>query len=479
MASLAYATTSQAMNFREDGSGVFSGFSLTDVIWTHVYLGFTAAASHDKPMSAVVASFASFLSSHQGNLTNAQVAEALGAENVRRVQDMTVGGFFPDGFARAVTAASADALPVLEHASGLEGMGTLVGVMAAVAVLTVGLRVWSREVLVMRLMIDDWFMIVGFLLTVAYGVIAVVHANLLVPAVALWDMSWNTYSQTQMYQTILSLIYPAPLFFIKTSLLLFYLRLCPSYPSEARSVFRTSIFATFFFILTTSVVNFFVVLLQCDRIAYWEEEVTTGCKLDARMVQVAIGAVGVVTDLILWMMPLPLVWRLDLGKREKFLAIITFGLGALACVVSAFRLRAIQMFGYLRDGKELSTSVSVLSVIELNLAIICSSAPAIRALIIHYAPRILNVYSPSRNRPHSSAIKELKGSNSTSMSSTETDEEADTDSTYTIQVGLNVRHGEDYPVSPGGGVSMVHGGRGVGAGEKKAFGTLGGMRRLA
>ncbi|KAF3928773.1 hypothetical protein ABW21_db0203241 [Orbilia brochopaga] len=479
MASLAFATTSQAMNFREDGSGIFGGFSLTDVIWTHVYLGFTAATSHDKPMSAVVASFASFLSTYQGNLTAPQVAEALGAENVRRVQDLTLGGYFPDTFARAVTLASADALPALEHSRGMEGMATLVGVMAAIAVVTVALRVWSREVLVSRLMIDDWFMIVGALLTAAYGVIAVVHSNLLQPAVAVWDMSWNTYSQTQMYQTTLSLIYPAPLFFIKTSLLLFYLRLCPSYPSEARSVFRTSIFATFFFILTTSVVNFFIVFLQCDRVAYWEEEVTTGCRLDARMVQVALGAVGVVTDLILWLMPLPLVWRLDLSKREKFLAIITFGLGALVCVVSAFRLRAIQMFGYLRDGKQLSTSVSVLSVIELNLAIICSSAPAIRALIIHYAPRILNVYSPTRTRPHSSAIKELKSNKTASMASTTVDEEADSDSTYTISVGLNVHTGDEYPVSPGGGVSMVHGGQGMGPGEKKAFGTLGGMRRLA
>ncbi|KAJ6256333.1 hypothetical protein Dda_8831 [Drechslerella dactyloides] len=473
MASLAFAMTSQQMSFRDDGSGVFGGFAIKDIIYTHVFLGFTAARQHDNPMSSVVASFANFLSQNQGNLTNAQVAEALGAENVRRVQDMSVGGFYPDEFARAVTAACAAALPALEHETGTGCVGTVFGIMAAVAVVAVGLRVWSREVLASRLMIDDWFLIVGFLLSVAYGIIAIVHANLLLPAVAVWDMSWNTYSQTQMYQTILSLIYPAPLFFIKTSLLLFYLRLCPSYPSEARSVFRTSIFVTFFFILTTSCVSFFVVLLQCDRIAYWEEEVVTACKLDARMVLVAIGAVGVVTDLILWLMPLPLVWRLDLGKREKFLAIITFGLGALACVVSAFRLRAIQMFGYLRDGKELSTSVSVLSIIELYLAIICSSAPAIRALILHYAPRILNVYSPSRPRTRSAAIQELK---STATADGE-DVEADNSSTYTIQVGLNVRHSEGYPVSPGGGVGMVHGHGGVR--EKKAFGTLGGIRRLA
>ncbi|EWC46092.1 hypothetical protein DRE_04666 [Drechslerella stenobrocha 248] len=452
MASLSFSTTSRGQSFREDGTGVFGGFSLKDVIYTYVIVGFTAEKQHDQPMSTVMTRFANFLAYNPMNLTAVEVANALGADSVRRIEDLSFAGFFPEEFAREVTAASAAALPILPHEQGTDIMGTVFGVMTAFAIVTIALRIWSREVLVTRLMIDDWFMIVGFLLTTAYGIVAIIHANLLAPAIALWDMSWNTYAQTQLYQTTLSLIYPAPLFFIKTSLLLFYLRLCPSYPSEARSVFRTSIFVTFFFILATAVTNFFVLLLQCDRIAYWEEELTTPCKLDSKMAQIAIGGVGVVTDLLLWLMPLPLVWRLNLGKREKFLAIITFGLGAMACVVSAFRLRAIQLYGYLRDGESLSVSVSVLTVIELNLAIICSSAPAIRALIIHYAPRILNVYSPSRVRsqPSSTDVKEINPTENA-------------EGTYIIQVGLNV-HGNprmqpQYPANQGDGAG-IHGGGG-------------------
>ncbi|KAF3209698.1 hypothetical protein TWF679_007235 [Orbilia oligospora] len=134
------------------------------------------------------------------------------------------------------------------------------------------------------------------------------------------------------------------------------------------------------------------------------------------------------------------------------------------------------MYGYVTDGKLLSVNVSILTVVELNLAIICSSAPAIRALIIHYAPRLLNVYSQSTRRvrrPSDKDIKQLELSNSS-------EEEDDGSTTYTISVGINVRQG-DYPMSPGGGaVTLGGGGLRPGDVEKGSpVGSVRSMRRLA
>ncbi|KAK6515789.1 hypothetical protein TWF281_004379 [Arthrobotrys megalospora] len=475
MASLSFATTNEDIAFGQNGIGVFGGFPMKDIIFTHVLLAFTANKKHDQKMSEVIVSFADYLARSPANISSRvpEIAEALGADNARRLQDVSFRGWWPEDFARAVTYASADAQPMLEHQKGTSAMTAVFAIMTAFATLTLALRIWSREVLIMKLMLHDWFMVAGFFLALTYGVIAVIHASLLLPAVAVWDMSWNTYAQAHMYQTIMSLIYPIPLFFIKTSLLLFYLRLCPSCPSELRSVFRTSIFVTFFFILSTCVTNFFVILLQCEQLAYWEAETTVLCKLDSKMAQIALGGVSVVTDILLWLMPLPIVWQLDLGKREKILAVVTFGIAAVACVVSAFRLRSIQMYGYVTDGKLLSVNVSILTVIELNLAVICSSAPAIRALIIHYAPRLLNVYSQSSRRVRQPTTKEIK-----QMELSSSSDEDDEGSTYTIQVGINVRHGE-YPMSPGGGAVMM-GGDGVKVAEvTKTKGSGRHMRRLA
>ncbi|KAK6342483.1 hypothetical protein TWF718_007886 [Orbilia javanica] len=451
MASLTFATTNEDMAFGQNGVGAFGGFSMKEIVYTHILVAFTANKKHDQKMSEVMVSLAEYLDRNPANISIPDVAKAMGADSTRRVQELVVRGWFPEEFARGVTYASANAQPLLEHQEGTSAMTTVFAIMTAFATLTLILRIWSREVLVMRLMLHDWFMVVGFLLSLTYGIISLLHASLLLPAVAVWDMSWNTYAQAQMYQTILSMIYPVPLFFIKISLLLFYLRLCPTCPSEIRSVFRTSIFCTFFFILATCVTNFFVILLQCDQLAYWEAETTTICKLDSKMAQIALGGVSVVTDILLWLMPLPIVWQLDLGKREKVLAVITFGIAAVACVVSAFRLRAIQMYGYVTDGKLLSVNVSILTVIELNLAIVCSSAPAIRALIIHYAPRLLNVYSQSTRRVRRPTVKDIK-----QMELSNSSDEDDDGSTYTISVGINVRRG-DYPMSPGGGAVTMGG----------------------
>ncbi|KAK6503730.1 hypothetical protein TWF481_008734 [Arthrobotrys musiformis] len=474
MASLTFSTTNEDMAFGSNGIGGFGGFTMKEIVFTHVLLAFTANKKHDEKMSDVIVSVAKYLEQTPVNGSSvAELAEAMGASTARRVQEVMIRGWAPEPFAREVTYASANAQLILDHEKGTSAMPTIFGIMTAFATLTLILRIWSREILVMRLMLHDWFMVIGFILSLAYGIISLLHAHLLLPAVAVWDMSWNTYAQAQMYQTILSLIYPVPLFFIKSSLLLFYLRLCPSCPSEIRSVFRTSIFCTFFFILATCVTNFFVILLQCDELAYWEAEATMVCKLDSKMAQMALGGVSVVTDILLWLMPLPVVWQLDLGKREKVLAVITFGIAAVACVVSAFRLRAIQMYGYVTDGKILSVNVSILTVIELNLAIICSSAPAIRALIIHYAPRLLNVYSQSTRRIRRPTVKDIK-----QMELSNSSDEDEDGSTYTISVGVSVRHGE-YPMSPGGG-AVTMGGDGVRPGDvEKGSASVRSARRLA
>ncbi|KAF3917572.1 hypothetical protein AA313_de0203384 [Arthrobotrys entomopaga] len=373
----------------------------------------------------------------------------------------------PAGIGRHALSAAAAAQPMLPHETGKNCVTTAFAIMAVFATLAVGLRIWSREVLMMKLMIHDWFMIIGYFLSLVYGIVSVIHAAELMPAVTVWDLSWNTYAEVQKYQTILSVLYPIPLFLIKCSLLLFYLQLCPSYPSERRSVFRTAIFGTFFFILSTAITNLFVILLQCDRIDYWTEELETRCNLNPKISQIILGAIGVITDILMWLMPLPMVWKLKLGRREKFLAAITFGLGAVVCVVSAFRLNAIQQYGYVTDGRVLTSSVNLLTIIELNLAIICASAPAIRALILHYIPRVLTAYSQRNGKTPS---KESKNKD---------DEER---TTYTIQVGINIvgRGDREYPTTPGGTREL--GGSAEGSPErspKRSGSPPGSLRRLA
>ncbi|EPS36361.1 hypothetical protein H072_10136 [Dactylellina haptotyla CBS 200.50] len=452
MASLAYSLNGQNTFAVGGDNPTGMVFGMYDITLTHVSLAFSATKKHDRPMSEVITQFAAFLDSHLGNITNQELADGLGADNVRRITDLFSFGWVGN-FARGVTVATANAVPNLPHQAGTSAVTVVFAIMASLATLAVGLRIWSREVLMLKLMMHDWLMIAGYFFAMIYGIISVIHGSLLIPTVTVWDLSYNTYAEANKYQTILSVIYPVPLFFIKSSLLVFYLRLCPSYPSEARNIFRTSIFGTFFFILSTAITNIFVILLQCDRIDFWTEEITTRCGLNPKVTQVVLGAIGVITDILLWLMPLPLVWGLKLGKREKFLAVITFGLGAVVCVVSAFRLNAIQLYGYVNDGRVLSPIVNYLTIIELMLAIICASAPAIRALILHYMPRLLNAYTQAQasRKASTASSRDLKD-----------DEER---STYTIQVGINaVRGREEYPALPGGGRTM--GGNGN-EGEKR------------
>ena len=63
-------------------------------------------------------------------------------------------------------------------------------------------------------------------------------------------------------------------------------------------------------------------------------------------VLMAVGGVGIFTDVVIWLIPIPMVWQLQLNTRERVLAVCTFGVGLVACVGSVMRLVAIRRFLY-------------------------------------------------------------------------------------------------------------------------------------
>ncbi|KAF3920309.1 hypothetical protein AA313_de0210047 [Arthrobotrys entomopaga] len=102
------------------------------------------------------------------------------------------------------------------------------------------------------------------------------------------------------------------------------------------------------------------------------------------------GAFYIVTDLAIWALPMPLVFKLKLKPKEKILAVITFSLGGIACVASGLRLWIIDTFADYSVKASSNLEVDVYTVVELNLALICACAPSVRALIIYYTPKVIN-----------------------------------------------------------------------------------------
>ncbi|EPS38722.1 hypothetical protein H072_7562 [Dactylellina haptotyla CBS 200.50] len=252
----------------------------------------------------------------------------------------------------------------------------------AISTVAVALRLWSRHRVAGGIKTDDWVTVLGYFLTIMWGAVAIHHSNANGEYQAFWDLSWTSLRETYRTYFALTALYPWVMMVIKISLLIFY------YAVTNINYMRWAVWAIGFITVGNTLAGFFITVLACRPINYWDHLLENPCKINRGTANVCIAAIYMFTDIAIWVLPMPLVWRLKLPVRERILAVITFGVGAVACIASGFRIKALLDFESYDAQSSSSLLISAWTITELNLALICASAPAIRALFKFFAPKI-------------------------------------------------------------------------------------------
>ncbi|KAF3914670.1 hypothetical protein AA313_de0204696 [Arthrobotrys entomopaga] len=249
------------------------------------------------------------------------------------------------------------------------------------------LRLWSRQTIAGGIMGYDWLIVVGYVMTLGYGSTALYHAMNINKTSQFWDYSWNEITLQQVFYMTLDVLYPCTALVIKSSLLLFYYNLSPA------RYLKWSVWGTFGFTLSTVIAAVGFSLFKCSPVNYWSEWYTSVCNAHQTIPYLVTGSCMILSDVIIWVMPLPMVFRLQLYRRERIAAIFTFSLGIFACIASGFRLSALHKYFLTSGGTGKTPIINAWTIVELNLAIICASAPALRALCIRHVPKLLSYAS--------------------------------------------------------------------------------------
>lgn len=127
---------------------------------------------------------------------------------------------------------------------------------------------------------------------------------------------------------------------------------------------------------------------QCDPFsAYWNQfnslwraghEYTC---LDEGANTLANAIVSTLCDVVAFLLPLSLLWRLQMNRRQKTALAGVFGVGLLVCVVGIVRIIYITRLYYLTyDTTWEAYHVVGATAFELLLATICASAPALQII---------------------------------------------------------------------------------------------------
>ncbi|KAK5130762.1 hypothetical protein LTR08_001707 [Meristemomyces frigidus] len=198
--------------------------------------------------------------------------------------------------------------------------------------------------------------------------------------------------QTWYYDEIMYLI---ALALIKISLIMTYLRIFPN------KQFRTLAYVLIAAFTAYMIAYVVVTIVQCTPIPYawtqWDGEHAGVCRHINAQVWCA-AALNIIMDLIVVVMPMPLLWQMHMNTRKKLLIMLMFGMGIFVTVISVMRLQTLIRFDKTQNITWDYTAVGYFSTIEMHASVFCACMPGMRRLVIAIWPRLMGATSSGTHR---------------------------------------------------------------------------------
>ncbi|KAL7945045.1 GPCR, PTH11-type [Trichoderma barbatum] len=202
----------------------------------------------------------------------------------------------------------------------------------------------------------------------------------------IWTLQPEEITRFGLYFWILEWGYFAEVAMIKLAVLLFYIRIFPT-PGVRRLLWGTFIFTTLYGLAFT-----LLALFQCTPVKfYWEkwDGEHKGTCLDINSIAWTNAAISIAIDIWVLVIPLWQLKTLNLDWRRKLGVGVMFCLGAFVTVVSILRLKSLIQFG--SDSLNPTWDfyeVSVWSVVEINVGLICICLPSLRLMLVRIFPKL-------------------------------------------------------------------------------------------
>ncbi|KAE9367059.1 hypothetical protein N431DRAFT_487492 [Stipitochalara longipes BDJ] len=259
--------------------------------------------------------------------------------------------------------------------------------MPAVALVVVCLRIYNR-VTSKSFGMDDSLIIAAMALSIGATPIAYITIKINYFGIHLdeiptfWLDNDMTYNLKIQYWSIIT--YNPQLALVKASVCCFLLRL----GGQKKSI-RRSIYALNTVNITLMIIILFLCIFPCSPLQYWWDKSIDGYCYPAEVRYTVTGAITVVTDVLVLLIPIKIISGLQMTRRLKI------GLGCILCVggvvliVSILRLVWRVQVAFYPAPVDWSWDIRfIYSAVETNLAIICASLPALYSLVSKWFPGI-------------------------------------------------------------------------------------------
>ncbi|KAI0165255.1 hypothetical protein GGR52DRAFT_575346 [Hypoxylon sp. FL1284] len=148
-----------------------------------------------------------------------------------------------------------------------------------------------------------------------------------------------------------------------------------------------------------------VTVVQCIPVeSIWSGDTVGRHCLNYSLMSIIICTISIITDIVLLVMPIPLIRQLHISRHKKYVLMITFGMGSSACIVGAIRIAFTVKLAIERgttDRTWENVPTGMLSVVEIMTGFLAASIPTYRPL----SKRIFQGSNKSRDDKAGSTAK--------------------------------------------------------------------------
>ncbi|KAF4454292.1 hypothetical protein F53441_3166 [Fusarium austroafricanum] len=248
------------------------------------------------------------------------------------------------------------------------------------------LRIYSKLKIFGKLGPDDYAILIAGCATVPYIWLACRLADL-----GFGLNIWDIHPFERLYELLRlfwidQIMYSVHLYSTKISILFFL-----------RSIFTTQEFKrlTVFigvFVCLAGAATMITTGLQCLPASYnwtsWDREHKGHCN-DLNLQTYAFGGINMACDIVILVLPINHLWKLQVKGRQKIQLFVMFSLGIVVTVFSIIRLPFLISLGKTTNPTWEYVEVTIWSIWETELGMVCASLPAIRHLFKHLWPNAM------------------------------------------------------------------------------------------
>ncbi|KAF2878216.1 hypothetical protein BDV95DRAFT_533460 [Massariosphaeria phaeospora] len=234
-------------------------------------------------------------------------------------------------------------------------------------------RVYTKMFITKGFDWGDYFAIGALITAVARTVINCMAVYIWGLGRHVWDVPPSNFASIRNCQFIMDMVYLAGIMFAKFSILILYVKVF-----HIRRNFRWLCYFMMFITFAYCTAFFFIYAFDCKPVYYnWHFDPLHYDCIDITQIKMAVGAVNILTDLIIVIMPLPLVMQLQLAKAQKIGLLLVFSTGFFILVTTIVREIIV-----VRTSKEFDQPWTVADeviwlTVELNVGIVCITMPVL------------------------------------------------------------------------------------------------------